>query len=182
MENNPGVIYVRSVDSNNNPNGYVKAKYLTDASGNYVMNPVQEKFNIFVKDENGQYVSYLSESEQQGIAVPYIVPYYYDPTFTASQFSSYAQLPAALIELCLFYAYKQGGVYDRQRSYNEKVNSDFVPAFKAIASYDFGIACEAVNMMTTCMESAGTYNKINKFMPRQQNLLLHSGSGKSPSV
>lgn len=178
MATYPDVIYVRP--KNNGvvvPGVYIKARYLTDAAGNYVMNPGSEKFNLFAMDSNGNYVSYLTADQQAGASSPYIVPYDYDLSATYTKFHNVASLSQYQLSVLFTESYQRGGSNDVQRTQNDNPNSDFVPAFKAIASYDFGYACVAAGIsLEDCFSDGGWYNRFSKLGNWDINISGYAGN------
>jgi hypothetical protein len=52
MPTYPNEIYVRAIDDTGNPlPNFIQAKFLTTNHGDYIYNPNNEKFNIFIKDQ-----------------------------------------------------------------------------------------------------------------------------------
>jgi len=94
--------------------------------GEYVINPATEK--------------------------PYIVPVGYNPQDTMDRFNNFDQENTVFQNL---YEYKTSGDFDLQRSFNGTKFGGFVEDYRAIASFDFGLAVSAGGLDETTGEIGG---------------------------
>ena len=94
---------------------------------------------------------------------PYIVPVGYNPESTINRFVEYDQKNSVFQNL---YQYKTSGFFDLQRGFNGEKFGGFVDDYKAIASFDFGLAVSAGGLSVTTGEiGGGVINAKMQFKP-----------------
>jgi hypothetical protein len=98
---------------------------------------------------------------------PYIVPVGYNPESTINRFVEYDQKNSVFQNL---YQYKTSGFFDLQRGFNGEKFGGFVDDYKAIASFDFGLAVSAGGLSVTTGEiGGGVINAKNAIQTYAEN-------------
>ncbi len=113
---------------------------------NGVWREVGKTLATYLKDEAGNYVINPATEE------PYKVPLGYNPNTTIQSFAN-----GNIFDLLL--SFYPGGINDLQRGLGGQQFGGFVDEFRAIASFNFGLACAAVNIsLDFCKVGGGTAN------------------------